>query len=976
MGGRKVAILSAIFVTAILISSPLLADAARLPGAIFTTTPDGGIVNENVRYDQKIEVYLDGGPPPNAPAFAAGLPAASYVFQITDPSGKILLSEDPSKCRVVEISSDGVIVRLVPPSELTDNDGNNLELSDNIREESRNGKKPAIPCHIQDEPDGVAGPSARHDTNTDVDHFSDKDAIVVQMMPFFDTPNPGGVYKAWMIPLERYLDNAAIIDGDQKGKKKNSEPLEPKEALDKEPTPLKVKGNQVGFSPDSGFGPARDQIKTDNFKVTQEVVVELPMLHVLKFNDLNGDGDQDEGEPLVDGFPVSISEPLPDGAVTNDFATPVWLDLAVFGDYVIGEGICQVDEISGVIVSCDNFLDWQQSGVFVNGVSQGISNIITVNIPEGSTTDVTVLFGNFLPAEIHGKKFEDLNGNGEWNVVEPVVPDVIITLTGTDGMNAPVGPLSTVTNSDGIFWFMDLAPGSYTVTETVPEGSQPSTPTSVNVELESDEVVELGFIFGNFVPAEINGKKCDDLNGNGVCDEGEPGVADVTITLTGTDGMNGNVETTTTTDGSGVFSFDNLKPGEYTVTETVPTGTVASGPTSSGPHTIISGQVLELEAVFANFIPASIHGQKCNDLNGNGVCNTGEPGILDVTINLSGTDGKGTAVNDSTTTNSDGIFWFMDLAPGSYTVEEVVPDGQVDSSPISSGPHIIISGEKLELGAIFANIIPVDVHAFKFFDFNGNGIQDNGELPQAGVLICLERNGVPVTEDAFGESVMTCQESNSDGFVWWLGLVPGDFTVTEDLASSFTVGLTAVVGSGTVTLLSGENNDVTPVTLANNAACNGLTPGFWKAKLFDLDGDNQLNDFDRTQSIFLVTGTIADEGQDPDDMLREALRILRVEGEDETNINNSPIDRLAKFVLATQLTLKLTQNPDLPNTNGGSLFAGCFLDGNLGAGSLGENLSLALQVLSGDVTLTDAEINALKDILDAFANQNFIPPNL
>ena len=36
--------------------------AAPPSGAIFTTTPDGGIVNENVRYELKREVYLDGGP--------------------------------------------------------------------------------------------------------------------------------------------------------------------------------------------------------------------------------------------------------------------------------------------------------------------------------------------------------------------------------------------------------------------------------------------------------------------------------------------------------------------------------------------------------------------------------------------------------------------------------------------------------------------------------------------------------------------------------------------------------------------------------------------------------------------------------------------------------------------------------------------------------------------------------------------------
>ena len=36
--------------------------AAQLSGAIFTTTVDGDIVNENVHYEAKEDVYLDGGP--------------------------------------------------------------------------------------------------------------------------------------------------------------------------------------------------------------------------------------------------------------------------------------------------------------------------------------------------------------------------------------------------------------------------------------------------------------------------------------------------------------------------------------------------------------------------------------------------------------------------------------------------------------------------------------------------------------------------------------------------------------------------------------------------------------------------------------------------------------------------------------------------------------------------------------------------
>ena len=46
------------------IQGSIVSAAPPLPGAIFTTTVDGSIVNENVHYEAKEDVYLDGGPGP------------------------------------------------------------------------------------------------------------------------------------------------------------------------------------------------------------------------------------------------------------------------------------------------------------------------------------------------------------------------------------------------------------------------------------------------------------------------------------------------------------------------------------------------------------------------------------------------------------------------------------------------------------------------------------------------------------------------------------------------------------------------------------------------------------------------------------------------------------------------------------------------------------------------------------------------
>ena len=363
---------------------PEVGRAASLAGAIFTTTPDGAIVNENVRYNDKREVYLDGGPGPNAPKTAAGLPDDDYVFQVTNPSGAVLLSEDASKCRVVRVRN-GTIVALL------DWDGSGTAATDFTIHASAPGGVLTVIADDACHEDGQA--NGHHDTNLDTDDGPND--IVVQLMPFFDTPNPGGVYKAWIMPVGRYVANS----GD----------------LTAVPIPLCTRNNgnpstncngsnvaQVGFARDDGFGPARDQVKTDNFKVLEFE----PELRIRKFNDLNGDGiwqqtgpkrepeigvDQcvDTGGQILDcaagggGWKVFVTEPLVDGPVTNERFTPVIEAPAAPGKWVIEEA---------------TFSDknWQQTVVIVDGVSMpadppGKVNPVSVTVVNESHE---IIFGN------------------------------------------------------------------------------------------------------------------------------------------------------------------------------------------------------------------------------------------------------------------------------------------------------------------------------------------------------------------------------------------------------------------------------------------------------------------------------------------------------------------------------------------------------------------------------------------------------
>ena len=102
--------------TAVWASQPI--SAAQVTGAIFTTLMDGSAVNHNI-YEYKDDVYRNGGPrSPNATCTSAGLPDGDYYFQVTDPSGKHILSADTLTERKVHVSG-GIITAYLGKTHLT-----------------------------------------------------------------------------------------------------------------------------------------------------------------------------------------------------------------------------------------------------------------------------------------------------------------------------------------------------------------------------------------------------------------------------------------------------------------------------------------------------------------------------------------------------------------------------------------------------------------------------------------------------------------------------------------------------------------------------------------------------------------------------------------------------------------------------------------------------------------------------------------
>jgi hypothetical protein len=101
-------------------------------------------------------------------------------------------------------------------------------------------------------------------------------------------------------------------------------------------------------------------------------------------------------------------------------------------------------------------------------------------------------------------------------------------------------------------------------------GTQRSPGTFANFTLAPGQTGN-GNLFAQWQPSSIAGKVYLDSNNNGVQDPGEPNLTGITITLRGVSGGN-SVTQTTTTAANGTFLFNNLTPGSYSLTETLPAG--------------------------------------------------------------------------------------------------------------------------------------------------------------------------------------------------------------------------------------------------------------------------------------------------------------------------------------------------------------------------------------------------------------------
>jgi Ca2+-binding RTX toxin-like protein len=220
-----------------------------------------------------------------------------------------------------------------------------------------------------------------------------------------------------------------------------------------------------------------------------------------------------------------------------------------------------------------------------------------------------------------------------------------------------------------------------------------STSSAKFFEFDFDSIDRLVFDAGNLgnshftmddmvfglVPGTIAGTINNDLDGDGVLDEGETGIKGRIVILD--DNGNGIVdagEVTAETDRNGRYRFVDVLPGEHTVTQVLPAYWAQTG--TSGPATV---DVDNDRTSRADFLAAdvrattgSVSGTVFHDENRDGARTGPEPRLSGWTVWL---DADGDGVRDSgersTVTDDRGNYAFTAVTPGDVTVRVELPGG-------------------------------------------------------------------------------------------------------------------------------------------------------------------------------------------------------------------------------------------------------------------------------------------------------------
>ncbi|WP_317044711.1 SdrD B-like domain-containing protein, partial [Nonlabens xylanidelens] len=198
----------------------------------------------------------------------------------------------------------------------------------------------------------------------------------------------------------------------------------------------------------------------------------------------------------------------------------------------------------------------------------------------------------------------------------------------------------------------------------------------------------------------------------------------------------------------------------------------------------------------------TVSGTVYEDVNGNGIQDTGELGIPGVDVVIVDSDG----VTQIVTTDINGD-WSAIVPVGNTSIdvdESTLPIGIDNLTTVSSDPETIIAVVGIDIPSTDDgyNDPMGTISGTVYLDANGNGIQDSGELGIPGVDVII------VDSDGVTQTVVT--DANGD----WLATVPVGITNVDVDENTLPVGV------DTLTTASSDPENVTALVGVNTPTTN------------------------------------------------------------------------------------------------------------------------------------------------------------
>ncbi len=548
--------------------------------------------------------------------------------------------------------------------------------------------------------------------------------------------------------------------------------------------------------------------------------------------DINGDGIQGVGESGLGGVTVQLTWAGEDGILGTADDDVFGMQTAPDGTYLF-DGLPPGDYV-----------------VVVAGLPGSLTNTFDEDGDLDSSTPVTLNDGDLhLTADfgyqgnnsIGDTVWYDVTGDGIQDPGEPGIEgvDIAVTWYGPDGLPGGTDDVvypTVTTDPAGDYLVEGLPDGNFGV--QVASGVTPGFVNTFDEDGDLDQQTDVTGLsggtlhdtadFGYTGSGAIGNTIWWDLNGDGVQDAGEPGLAavDVALTWAGPDGSFGTADDFiqgTITGPDGTYLFDRLPDGAYRVTideADLPTGMTSTadpdgGITGESSLTLGAGE-FNLNQDFGYAGSGSIGDTVWYDINGDGAQGPTEPGVAGVTVTVifrgsDGLPGGGDDVAIVSTTDTDGHYSVTGLPVGQYEVvinEATLPAGLHAGSDLDGGDPASTSGGlangEQRLDVDFGVVGDAVLTGTVWQDTDGDMTIDTDDPTESGVP------GVTVNVTWSGPDgpVVITVVSDTDGRWGLTELPPGIYTVTLDEATIPAGTIPTTPTTETVDLPVGGNDNV------------------------------------------------------------------------------------------------------------------------------------------------------------------------